>query len=75
MSKHSIPRDQFNAIKESYQLLETGSHGLDFPQASDWQHVYAQGSDSKYGTMVYSDSLQAWRSPSIWEFYGDGPID
>lgn len=75
MSRKMIPRDKAEAIRAEYQYLETGDMGLNYPAANDWTHVYAQGSDSKYGTFVYSDSLRAWRGPSFHEFYGGGVVD
>jgi hypothetical protein len=75
MSRQAIPQEKLIYIKQTYKMLETGKMGFDYPPAPDWQHVYAQGGDSKYGTIVYSDSLQAWRGPSFDEFYGGAAVD
>ena len=41
----------------------------------DWQRVYKQGCDSKYGTIMVSHSMRAWRLPTFDEFYGGAIID
>lgn len=41
----------------------------------DWQRVYKQGCDSKYGTIMVSHSMRAWRHPTFDEFYGGAVID
>ena len=41
----------------------------------DWQKVYKEGCDSKYGTIMVSHSMRAWRHPTFDEFYGGAVID
>lgn len=41
----------------------------------DWQRVYREGCDSKYGTIMVSHEMRAWRHPTFDEFYGGAVID
>lgn len=42
---------------------------------SDWQRVFKRECDSKYGTIMVSHSMRAWRNPTFDEFYGGAMID
>ena len=45
--------------------------------AAEWGRikVYKQGCDSKYGAIMVSNSMRAWRHPTFDEFYGGAVID
>lgn len=43
--------------------------------ATDWAKKYREGSDSKYGCLMYSPSLERLRHVTFSEFYGSGIVD
>jgi len=77
MASKMIPAAEWRRIKEDYrfyrndavrQLAECREHG-------DWQRVYREGCDSKYGTIMVSHEMRAWRHPTFDEFYGGAAVD
>lgn len=43
--------------------------------ADDWESVVREGSDEKYGRLMYSRKLDQFRSQTMGEFYGKGIVD
>ena len=77
MSK-MIPVDEYERIIREYKFsknLDNISKGTFNAQYTDWERVYKQGSDSKYGTIMVSHEGKLYRDPTMGEFYGQGPWD
>lgn len=47
----------------------------DTKKTKDWVKKYRSGSDSKYGCLMYSPSLERLRHVTFSEFYGGGIVD
>ena len=65
-------------IKRDYALVRNASdHEMtaECREHGDWRRVYKQGCDSKYGTIMVSHSMRAWRHPTFGEFYGGAVVD
>lgn len=77
MSK-MVSRSEWDRIKLEYDHIENASD-YDMPATckgyDDWQKCYCEGSDSKYGTIMVSHSMRAWRHPTFFEFYGGATVD
>lgn len=43
--------------------------------ATDWEMRYKEGSDTKYGSLMYSPTLNRFRCRTFNEFYGNGIVD
>ncbi len=73
-----ISRGQWEAIQSDYDYFPN-ANDYEMQEAckvhEDWEQVYAQGSDSKYGTIMVSHSMRAWRNPTAGEFYGGAAWD
>jgi len=69
MSK-AIKRKKWDEIWKKGILEEEDSKG-----ATDWEMVYPIGSDSKYGSKMYSATLGRFRNRTFSEFYGNGIVD
>lgn len=78
MARKMIPKDEWNRIKETHRFLadeEYESLPAEFHADGGWRHVYCEGCDSKYGIIMVSRSMMAWRHPTFEEFYGSAAID
>lgn len=77
MSK-MVSRAEWARIKSDYGFRRNAS-GFEVPadcaQFDDWQKVYCEGCDSKYGTIMVSHGMRAWRHPTFDEFYGGAAVD
>lgn len=73
-----VSPNQWAEIKNNYTYYENDGK-YDMPREcrkhDDWQRVYQQGCDSKYGTIMVSHEMRAWRHPTFFEFYGGSVID
>ena len=47
----------------------------DTKNVTDWVKRYKSGTDSKYGSLMYSPTLKRLRHVTFSEFYGDGIVD
>ena len=69
---------EWQRIKRDYRFYRNVSD-FEMPEEyrahSDWQRVFKRGCDSKYGTIMVSHSMRAWRNPTFDEFYGGAVID
>ena len=78
MASKMIPPAEWDRIKGEYAFVRNVSD-FEMPtecrEHGDWQRVYKQGCDSKYGTIMVSHSMRAWRFPTFDEFYGGAVID
>ena len=73
-----VSEKRWNEIKETYTFIENkGKYHMpdECKEHKDWQRVYRTGCDSKYGTIMVSDEMKAWRRPTFFEFYGGAVID
>lgn len=61
---------QWDKIKSKGVLEEDNTLG-----ATDWEMRYKKGTDSKYGSHMYSPSLDKFRYRTFEEFYGNGIVD
>lgn len=78
MASKMISAAEWQRIKESYRFHHNESDfsmPAEYREHDDWQRVYKQGCDSKYGTIMVSHSMRAWRHPTFDEFYGGAVID
>lgn len=69
MTKSMEPKKWDEILERGY--LEAEDH----QNATDWEMRYKQGNDSKYGSLMYSPSLNQFRARTFTEFYGDGIVD
>lgn len=78
MASKMINPAEWDRIKGDYTFVRNVSD-FEMPDEcrrhDDWQRVYKQGCDSKYGTIMVSHSMRAWRVPTFDEFYGEAVID
>lgn len=78
MASKMIPPAEWDRIKGEYAFVRNVSD-FEMPEEcrahSDWQRVFKQGCDSKYGTIMVSHEMRAWRHPTFDEFYGGAVID
>ena len=78
MASRMIPPAEWDLIKSGYAFIRNASD-FEMPEEcrayGDWQRVYKQGCDSKYGTIMVSHGMCAWRHPTFFEFYGGAAID
>ena len=78
MASKMIAPAEWQRIKRGYRFYRNASD-FEMPEEcrahSDWQRVFKQGCDSKYGTIMVSHSMRAWRNPTFDEFYGGAMID
>ncbi len=78
MASKMIAPVEWQRIKRDYRFCRNASD-FEMPEEcrahSDWQRVFKQGCDSKYGTIMVSHSMRAWRNPTFDEFYGGAVID
>lgn len=78
MTSKMIPPAEWDRIKHDYTFIRNASD-FEMPEEcrayGDWQRVYKQGCDSKYGTIMVSHEMRAWRHPAFDEFYGGAVID
>lgn len=77
MSK-MISAAEWDRIKRDYEFRSNESDynmPADCAEHHDWQKVYRERCDSKYGTMMVSHSMRTWRHPTFFEFYGGAVID
>ena len=77
MSK-MISAAEWDRIKRDYEFRSNESDynmPADCMTFDDWQKVYREGCDSKYGTIMVSHAMRAWRNPTFFEFYGGAVID
>lgn len=73
-----IRRAEWDRIKRDYAFRKNDSDynmPADCAEHHDWQKVFCQGCDSKYGTIMVSREMRAWRNPTFFEFYGGAAID
>lgn len=52
-------------------VLPEGDH----QSVTDWEMRYKEGTDNKYGSLMYSPSIQRLRVRTFQEFYGGGIVD
>ncbi len=78
MASKMIAPAEWQRIKRDYRFYRNASD-FEMPEEcrahSDWQRVFKQGCDSKYGAIMVSHSMRAWRNPTFDEFYGGAVID
>lgn len=78
MGSKMISTAEWQRIKDEFRFCRNESD-FDMPAEcrahDDWQRVYKQGCDSKYGTIMVSYTTRAWRHPTFDEFYGGAVID
>lgn len=77
MSK-MVSRPEWARIKRDYAFRRNDSDfemPADCAGHDDWQKVYCEDCDSKYGTIMVSHEMRAWRHPTFDEFYGGAVID
>ena len=78
MASKMISPAEWDRIKGGYAFVRNESD-FDMPsecrEYSGWQRVYRQDCDSKYGTIMVSHSMRAWRHPTFGEFYGGAVVD
>lgn len=73
-----IPAAEWSRIKRDYEFRMNESDynmSADCAVHHDWTRVYCEGCDSKYGTIMVSHEMCAWRHPTFDEFYGGAVID
>ena len=78
MASKMISRDEWDRIKRNYRYFtedEFRSLPVEFHVQGTWRRVYCEGCDSKYGTIMVSTSMLAWRHPTLEEFYSGAVID
>ncbi|WP_124060506.1 hypothetical protein [Gordonibacter sp. Marseille-P4307] len=73
-----IRRAEWDHIKRDYAFRKNDSD-FEMPDGCaehhDRQKVYCEGCDSKYGTIMVSREMCAWRHPTFDEFYDGAVID
>ena len=78
MASKMIAPAVWQRIKRDYRFCRNVSD-FEMPEEcrahSDWQRVFKRECDSKYGTIMVSHSMRAWRNPTFDEFYGGAMID
>lgn len=78
MASKMIPAAEWQRIKGDYRFYRNVSD-FEMPaecrEHDDWQRVYREGCDSKYGTIMVSHEMRAWRHPTFDEFYGGAVVD
>lgn len=78
MASKMVSATEWQRIKDDYAFCRNAS-GFEMPGEcrtyGDWRRVYKQGCDSKYGTVMVSHGMRAWRHPTFDEFYGGAVID
>ncbi len=78
MASKMISAAEWDRIKERYRFIPNDSSfemPIECRLHGDWRRVYKEGCDSKYGTIMVSRSMMAWRHPTFDEFYGGAVID
>lgn len=69
---------EWDRIKRDYEFrMNESDYNMpaDCAEHHDWTRVYCEGCDSKYGTIMVSHEMRAWRHPTFDEFYGGAVID
>ena len=68
---HRVPDVEMDRLGNKRVLPET-----DYKLADDWVMVIRESAtDTKYGRIMYSKSLDQLRCPTMGEFYGTGIVD
>ena len=57
------------------EMLRDFNMPIECREHGDWQRVYREGCDSKYGTIMVSHEMRARRHPTFDEFYGSAAVD
>ena len=78
MASRMISAAEWQRIEDDYRFYHNVSD-FEMPEEcrayGDWLRVYKQGCDSKYGTIMVSHEMRAWRHPTFDEFYGGVAVD
>lgn len=73
-----VSKKEWDRIHAEYEH-QNNKNDLELTDAqkaySDWQKIYCEGCDSKYGTIMVSHGMKVYRSLTMKEFYGNGPWD
>lgn len=78
MARKMISKGEWACIKRGYRYLteeEFESLPAEFHTDGGWRHVWCEGCDPRYGTIMVSESMHAWRHPTLEEFYGGAVVD
>lgn len=74
MTSKKITAAKWQRIKDGYRFYRNVSD-FEMPEEcrayGDWQRVHKQGCDSKYGTIMVSHEMRAWRHPTFDEFLSE----
>jgi hypothetical protein len=66
----SIPKETWDKLQTKGVLPET-----DASLVTDWFRVHLEKTDTKYGVLMYSPSLDVLRKTTFSEFYDGGVVD